>query len=132
MPTTQSLSQQGSEHHPLQPAGLGRLVHLPVVGHLQSMARVGGSLSHQVGLEGVDDGDIQGSVSATCPVGKQNISSPGFCPWDKCSVLPGGAQGSRQCSVVEEVVSQVVVAGSPLALVPNWSSYSWVIKSRDV
>ena len=54
VPAPQSLPWHGDKDHPLPPAGLTSLSHLPVVGSVQGSASLGGCLSDQLGLEGVD------------------------------------------------------------------------------
>ena len=54
MPAPQSLPWHGDKDHPLPPAGLTSLSHLPVVGSFQGSVSLGGCLSDQLGLEGVD------------------------------------------------------------------------------
>ena len=116
VPAPQGLPWHRDKDHPLPPAGLTSLSHLPVVGSVQGSASLGGCLSDQLGLEGVDDSHVQSCVPPPCPVWDHDISRSCLCVWQQRSVLPGGSQAGCLGDSIESI-SQTVMPGYSLSLV---------------
>ena len=95
--------------HPLPPAGLPSLSHVPPVGSVQGSVQ--GSASPGGCLFG-----LMTVMSPPCPVWDQDISRSCLCAWHQRSVLPGGSQAGCLDDSIESI-SQTVMPGYSLSLV---------------
>ena len=73
---TQGLGHHRDEGDALAPAELAGVPHLPVVGVGQRVAGRGGRPRPGGGLEGVNDGHIQGGVPAAAPARDEEVGRP--------------------------------------------------------
>ena len=71
-------------------------------------------LWHGSSLERGDDGDIQGGILASHPVGDQDICWPAVCAREEEAPLSDRAKACCHCSVIKSI-PQVVMAANPLS-----------------
>ena len=81
VPTTKGFCNQRKEGNALPPALLLCPIHLPAIGVVQGVTSGIRRTWHCGSLQGGDNGDIQGSVLATNPVGEQDVGWPAVSSW---------------------------------------------------
>ena len=130
------LHGQRYKNDALLPAGISRLVHLPVVASGERVAWGGGCLSDKPLLKGVNHRDIQFCCPATCP---EDICRPGFSSRQQSPVLSSWPKTSCLCSLPQNI-SEAIMPGKLLPLVATADGVisqsitvaraSWALSSR--
>ena len=125
VPPAQTLRNDGDEGQALSLALLSCPPHLPVIGNSCSMSWCDGCPSSCEILKGVSDGDVEGCVTTTCPVGDEEVSRAPVVAWQEGSLLPDWSQARRGCSL-KEGVSKREMRSPP---VPHTIAWSLVVET---
>ena len=112
VPAAQGLGHDGEEGDVGGPAPVPGARHLPVVGHGHGVPRGGGGAGPGGGLEGVDDGHIQGGVPAAAPARDEEVGRPPLGAGDEGAALLDGGEARLDGHVEEAVAEQVVSPGA--------------------